>query len=239
MYHHVLFVLTGHGELGHTGRKTGWHCSEVSHPYKILRDAGCEISFASPDGGPVPMDPNSEDNSDPINAEFCQNPMDQAALSNTLASQEIQAGQYDAIYFVGGHGTMWDLPDNPHLQEAARYIYERGGVVAAICHGPAGLLNVRLSNGKLLVEGKEMTSFSDDEERSLNLDQVVPFLLESELRKRGARYSCAPRGQSRVVVSERLVTGQNPASADELAHTLLKLMTQLKTARKEKATAEA
>lgn len=239
MRHHVLFVLTGHNELGNTGRKTGWHCSEVSHPYRILRDAGCEISFASPDGGAAPMDPNSADDSDPINAEFCSNPMDQAALSNTLASEEIQAGQYDAIYFAGGHGTMWDLPDNPHLQEAARYIYERGGVVAAICHGPAGLLNVRLSNGKYLVEDKDVTAFSNDEERSLDLDQVVPFLLETELKKRGARYSCAPRGQGRVVVSERLVTGQNPASANELAQTMLKLMDQSKAARKQKEAVEA
>lgn len=228
----VLFVLTSHDQLGGTGRKTGWHCSEVSHPYRILREAGVEISFASPDGGRAPMDPASADDTDPINAAFMGDPMIQAALSNTLADEEIQAGQFDAIFFAGGHGTMWDFPNSQHLAKAAAHIYNCGGVVAAICHGPAALLNVRLDNGELLIAGKELTSFSNEEERAIGLDQEVPFLLETELRNRGARYVCAPKGQEKVVVSERLVTGQNPASADGLGHRMLELLERAQVSRK-------
>ena len=220
----VLFVLTNHADLGDTGKKTGWHCSEVSHPYRILTEAGCEVSFASPDGGPVPMDPASEDKSDPVNASFMENPMIQAALMNTLSAEEIQAGIFQAIFFAGGLGTMWDFPGSQHLAAAAAHIYNTGGIVAAICHGPAALLDVRLADGTLLIKGKELTSFSDQEEKGLGLENTVPFLLETELTKRGARFVSAAPGQKKVVVSERLVTGQNPASADGLGGEIKKLL---------------
>ncbi len=220
----VLFVLTNHADLGDTGRKTGWHCSEVSHPYTILTEAGYEVSFASPDGGPVPMDPASEDNSDPINAKFMQNPMIQAALMNTLSAEEIQSGIFQAIFFAGGHGTMWDFPSSQHLAAAAAHIYNTGGLVAGVCLGPAAVLDVRLADGKRLIADKELTSFSDREEKDLGLEETVPFLLETELAKHGARFVCAEPGQKKVVVSERLVTGQNPASADGLGEEIKKLL---------------
>jgi putative intracellular protease/amidase len=228
----VIFVLTSHDQLGDTGKKTGWHLSEVSHPYKILKNAGCDITFASPDGGPAPMDPSSKDLNDPINREFVEDPMVQAALQNTLAGEEIVASGVDGIYFAGGHGTMWDLPHSPHLAAATAAIYDAGGVVGAICHGPAGLLNARLKNGNLLIDGKDLTSFSDAEERGMELDNVVPFLLESELKSRGGRYSCASPGEEKVIVSERLVTGQNPASADGLGKRILELLTTVKSSSK-------
>jgi len=209
----VLFVLTGNDRLGDTGRKTGYHLKEVAHPWRVLRDAGVAVDFATPRGGPAPMDPGSRDLDDPDNAALLDDPQASAQLDNTRAASDVRPNEYDAIYFAGGHGTMWDLPDDSALARLTADIYERGGVVAAVCHGPAALVNVRLSDGTYLVAGRRMAAFTDDEERAVGLDTTVPFLLASRLVERGAQHEQAGDFQARVVVDGRLVTGQNPASA--------------------------
>ena len=145
-------------------------------------------------------------------------------VNDAPALREVQPEGIDAIYFPGGHGTMWDFPEDPNVQDVVRGIYERGGIVAAVCHGPAALLNVNLTDDSLLIAGKRMAAFTDEEERAMELEQVVPFLLSSELAKRGARLVQAGKSQPQVVVDGRLITGQNPASAvlvgEELAKAL-------------------
>lgn len=208
----ILFVLTNHDELGDTGQKTGYYLPEAAHPYAVLRAAGHRIDLASPRGGPVPVDPESRDPDDEANAAFLE--AEEDALEHTLAADEIDPSDYDAIYFAGGHGTMWDFPGCEPLAEATRRIYEDGGVVAAVCHGPAGLVDVELSDGSWLVDGREVSCFTDDEERAVECEDVVPFLLESRLRERGATIRKAGLWEEMVTVDGRLVTGQNPASAE-------------------------
>ena len=141
-----------------------------------------------------------------------------------MAATDVEAADYDAIYFAGGHGTMWDLPDNDALKRLTADIYEAGGVVSAVCHGPAALVNVTLSDGSHLVDGKELAAFTNDEEAAVELTEAMPFLLETKLRERGARFKAAPNFESNVVVSERLVTGQNPASATGVAEAIVELV---------------
>jgi putative intracellular protease/amidase len=137
-----------------------------------------------------------------------------------------------AIFYAGGHGTMWDFPDNAQLASIAASIYERGGVVAAVCHGPSGLVNIRLSDGKYLVDGKEVSGFTNEEEKAMGLTDIVPFLLEDKLKSRGAKYSKAAAFQKHVVVSDRLVTGQNPQSASGVGDGIAKLLGQIASQRK-------
>jgi len=214
----ILFVLTNHAELGDSGDPTGFFLSEASHPYQVLREAGYEIDFVSPQGGAVPIDPSSHDLDDAANAAFLD--AEENALQDTFAPIGVEGNAYAAIYFAGGHGTMWDFPDHEGLINLTSSIYQRGGVVGAVCHGPAGLVNVRLPDGSYLVEGKQMTCFTDDEERSMELDDVVPFLLESKLEERGAHIEAAEPFQDNVKVDGRLVTGQNPASATGVGQAL-------------------
>lgn len=218
----VAIVLTNHGQLGDTGRSTGFFLSEVTHPYAVFRAAGYAIDFLSPRGGVAPMD--GIDRSDPINAAFLDDPALVELTRTTVSLQAVDPARYDAIFFAGGHGTMWDLPDDPEVHKIIRAVYERGGVVAAVCHGPAALVNVRLSNGQYLVAGKEVSAFTDEEEVAVKLEQVVPFALETALRARGARFVEAPNFEKMVAVSERLVTGQNPASATGVAEEVVKLL---------------
>lgn len=218
----VAIVLTNHGQLGETGRSTGFFLSEATHPYEVFRAAGYAIDFVSPRGGVAPMD--GIDRRDPINAAFLDDPALVELTRTTTALNAVDATRYDAIFFAGGHGTMWDLPDNPGVHKIIRTVYERGGVVAAVCHGPAALVNVRLSNGAYLVAGKEVSAFTDEEEVAVKLERVVPFALEAALRARGARFVEAPNFERMVAVSGRLVTGQNPASATGVAEMVVKLL---------------
>ena len=164
------------------------------------------------------------DRNDPINAAFLANEALVAKTRSTIPIGAIDPSSYRAIFFSGGHGTMWDLPDNPEVQDLIRSVYERGGVVAAVCHGPAALVNVRLSNGEFLVRGKEVAAFTDEEEVAVKLDNVVPFPLETVLRKRGARFVEAPNFERMVAIDDRLVTGQNPASATGVAEAVVRLI---------------
>ena len=218
----VAIVLTNHGELGDTGKPTGFFLSEATHPHEVFRRAGFDIEFLSPRGGVAPMD--GVDRSDPINAAFLDDASLVARTRSTTAIGAVDPARYDAVFFSGGHGTMWDFPSDPGVQSLIRSVYERGGVVAAVCHGPAALVEVRLSDGAYLVAGKEISSFTDEEETAVKLEKVVPFALESKLRSRGARFVEAPNFEKKVAVSERVVTGQNPASATGVAEAVVALL---------------
>ncbi|MGH1335658.1 MAG: nuclear transport factor 2 family protein [Aureispira sp.] len=218
----ILFVVTSHEKMGTSDRKTGLHLGEVSHVYKPLQEAGYEIDFVSPKGGQTYM--YGVDINDPMTSWFVQNSTAYYKLTHQLTPKEVAAKDYAAIYYVGGHGTMWDLPNNTALNELTKTIYEQDGIVAAVCHGPSGLVNVQLSNGEYLVKGKKMTSFTDEEEQAARQTKQVPFLLESALRERGAVFSEAENWQKNVVVDGRLITGQNPASAHAMALKMLALL---------------
>lgn len=211
----ILFVLTSHDTLGHTGRSTGWYLPEIAYPHAVFQVAGYEMEAVSPQGGAPAMD--GVDQSDPVQRAFLDDPMAMSMVSHTLAPAAVDPSDYDAIFYVGGHGTMWDFAADEALAHVAAAIYEQGGVVAAVCHGPAGIVNVRLSDGHYLVAGKEVAAFTDEEEEAVGLTDVVPFLLESTLVARGARHTKAPLFQPHVVADRRLVTGQNPASAAGVA----------------------
>lgn len=218
----VAIVLTNHGQLGDTGKPTGFYLSEATHPYAVFHKAGYEIDFLSPKGGEAPMD--GVDRTDPINAAFLDDEALVARTKSTTAIPKAMSVPYDAVFFAGGHGTMWDFPNDAGVLELIRTVYERGGVVAAVCHGPAALVNARLSSGMYLVAGKEVSAFTDEEEVAVKLETVVPFALESKLRARGARFVEAPNFEKKVAVSERLVTGQNPASATGVAEAVVELL---------------
>ncbi|MTI21212.1 type 1 glutamine amidotransferase domain-containing protein [Fulvivirga sp. RKSG066] len=218
----ILFVVTSHGEKGDTGEPTGYYLSEVAHPWAVLMDAGYEIEFVSPEGGSVPVD--GFDVEDPINRKFWLDKEYQIKLNHTKKPNEVNPDDYVAIHFAGGHGTMWDFPNNKKLAKIASTIYEKNGVVSAVCHGPAGLVNIKLSNGKYLVDGKTVSTFTNEEERAVELEDVVPFLLETKLEERGAIISKADNWQSKVSVDGRLITGQNPASAHDLGKAIVEVL---------------
>jgi putative intracellular protease/amidase len=218
----VLFVLSGHPVKGNTGKPTGWYLSEAAHPWKVLTDAGVQVDFMSAKGGKPPVD--GFDLNDPISKEFWENPGVQSKLENTLTPDQVKADDYDAIYYVGGHGAMWDLPDNDNIAKITANIYENNGVVGAVCHGPAGLVNVKLKDGSYLVDGKTVAAYTNSEEEAGGMTDVVPFLLESRLEERGANHVAAPNKTANVQVDGRLVTGQNPKSAMGVGQELLKLL---------------
>lgn len=220
----ILIVVTSHGLLGDTGKPTGYYLSEVSHPVSVFKKEGFDIDIASPQGGSAPMDENSKKLNDPINKWFLDTPEFINKIENTLPLEKISASKYSAILFAGGHGTMWDFPNNKILVKLTAEIYMAGGVVAAVCHGPAALVNVQLKNGVYLVDGKEVSSFSNAEEEATGLTRIMPFLLESKLIERGAKYTKAPLWEKHVVVSDRLVTGQNPASAQGVGEAVADLL---------------
>ena len=215
----ILFVLTSHALKGDTGDSTGFYLSEAAHPWHILKDH-YEIDFVSPQGGKAPVDGMKLE--DPINKAFWENDSIQYKINHTLQPEEINPDDYVAIHYVGGHGAMWDFPDNSELAHIAADIYENGGVVSAVCHGPAGLLNIRLSNTQYLIKGKEVTGFTNEEEAAVALTNVVPFLLEKQLKNRKARFSEAEKFTPHVVVDQRVITGQNPQSAKGVGEAVLK-----------------
>lgn len=222
----ILFVLTSHDRKGEAGdanaAPSGFYLSEVSHPHKVLSEAGYQIDFVSPRGGKTHVD--GLDLSDPVNAAFWNDASLRGKTENTLSPAQVNPADYAAIFYAGGHATMWDFADNTELAAIAGRIYDAGGVVAAVCHGPAGLVNVRLGNGQYLVAGKEVAAFTNEEERAVGLFDSVPFLLADTLTQRGARHLPAGNFQPQVVTSERLVTGQNPASAYGVAGAMLPLL---------------
>ncbi|MGD8912304.1 MAG: type 1 glutamine amidotransferase domain-containing protein [Candidatus Thiodiazotropha sp.] len=218
----VLFVLTSHGTKGSSGEPTGYYLAEVTHPLAVLEEAGIEVEFASIQGGEPPVD--GLDLEDTTNARYWNNDRFRNGVSHTQRLQDVDPTGYSAIFFAGGHGTMWDFPSNPDVQRVTREIFENNGPVGAVCHGPSALLNVTLSDGSYLVAGKRISAFTDSEERAVQLDGVVPFLLASELSARGAEHQPAPDWNCSVTVDGRLVTGQNPQSATAVGEALRDLL---------------
>ncbi|MEW5854729.1 MAG: type 1 glutamine amidotransferase domain-containing protein [Myxococcota bacterium] len=222
----VLVVLTSHDRLGDTGKKTGFWLEELAAPYCALKDAGVELVLASPQGGQPPLDPKSElpENQTAATRRFRADAQATGDLANTHKLHELTATDYDAVFYPGGHGPMWDLPDNPASIGLLETMVRQGKPVAAVCHAPVALLNVRAPDGDFLVKGKRVTGFTNSEETAVQLDKVVPFLLEDELQRRGARFTRAPDFAPHVEVDGLLVTGQNPASSGPAAESLLKLL---------------
>lgn len=207
----ILFVVTSHDTKGNTGEKTGYYLGEVSHPWEVLTEAGYEIDFVSPKGGEPPVD--GFDLKDSVNKKFWEDSVYHKKINNSMKPSEVNPSEYVAIYFAGGHGAMWDLPNDTAIAKLAATIYEQNGIVAAVCHGPAGLVNIQLSNGSYLVNGKKVNGFSNEEEEIVKLTKVVPFLLENKLKERGGIFEKSAPWQPHVITDGRLITGQNPQSA--------------------------
>ncbi|MDC8106902.1 type 1 glutamine amidotransferase domain-containing protein [Chryseobacterium sp. B21-037] len=216
----ILFVVTSHDKKGDTGESTGYYLGEVSHPWEVLYRAGYDIDFVSPKGGTPPVD--GFDLKDPVNKEFWENKEYKNKIDHSLKPSEVKPSDYLAIFYAGGHGAMWDLADNTELASIASKIYENGGIVAGVCHGPAGLVNIKLKDGKYLVDGKKINAFTNEEESEVKLTNVVPFLLEDQLKARGAKFEKSGLWQTHVVTDQRVITGQNPQSAKAVGEAILK-----------------
>ena len=220
----VLIAVTSHSGLGDTGRKQGLYLKEVSHVYKALEEAGYSVDFVSPEGKISHI--YGQDLNDSITAQFVQNEEAWSRLHHNSTPEKIDPKNYKAMYFAGGHGTMWDFPENVILSILAAEIYEDSGIVAAICHGSVGLLNVTLSDGSPLVRGKRVTGFTDNEEKEIKMDRVVPLLLETELKKKGGLFVAENNWTSNVQTDQRIITGQNAQSVEAFAKVLVKSLDQ-------------
>jgi putative intracellular protease/amidase len=221
----ILMVLTSHDKLGDTGRKTGFWLEEFAAPYYTFLDAGAAVTLASPKGGQPPIDPKSDtpEGQTDLTRRFKQDPAAQAVLARTLPLAEMNAADHDAVFYPGGHGPMWDLAEDPRSIALIEAFYDAGKPVAAVCHAPGALRHAK-SRGQPIVKGKRVTGFTNGEEEAVQLTEVVPFLVEDELKRLGGRYEKAADWASFVVTDGRLVTGQNPASSAAGAEALLKLL---------------
>ncbi|WP_220488856.1 type 1 glutamine amidotransferase domain-containing protein [Pseudoalteromonas sp. SR43-3] len=217
----ILFVLTSHNKMGSLDMKTGFWLGELTHPYYVLADAGFEVDVASIDGGMAPIDPKSLDFSDENNARFINDKKLMASIINTKAIEDVNSEDYQAVVYVGGHGTMWDFSNNERINKLTVSIYERGGIVSAICHGPAALTDVKLSNGQYLVKGKKLAVFTNEEESNVGLTEVVPFSLQDTLMSKGAKHIYGAPWTVNVVNDRRVITGQNPQSARKVGEEIL------------------
>ncbi|MBB3113759.1 putative intracellular protease/amidase [Paenibacillus phyllosphaerae] len=212
---HILIVVTSAHRMN-ANKETGLWLSEFAEPYIEFTKAGYAVTIASPLGGKTPVDPSS------LSADLEAEILDaRQYLENTVPLSVVNAADYDAILLPGGHGTMFDLPDNETLQGLLRAIYENDKIVAAVCHGPAGLVEAKLSDGRFLVEGKRLTAFTDSEEHAAGLAADMPFLLESRLRAAGANFVTAPDWSDHVEVDGNLITGQNPQSTLQVAKAVI------------------
>lgn len=227
----IVMVLTSHDQLGNTGRKTGFWLEEFAAPYFVFRDAGVELTLASPKGGQPPIDPKSDlpENQTPAMARFKQDKRAQKELSQTVKLDTIKSEDYDTIFYVGGHGPMWDLAESPVSIALLESFYNSGKLIALVCHSPGVLRHVTY-NGEPLVKGKHVTGFTNGEEEEVQLTHVVPFLVEDELMRLGAIFEKKADWQPFFIVDGRLVTGQNPASSTSAAQALVRLLGQMKTA---------
>jgi len=219
----VLFVLTSHSELGNTGKKTGFWVEEFAAPYYVMADEGVEITIASPKGGQPPIDPKSEapDAQTEATKRYYNDDTVKEKVAHTKKLAEVNAADFDAVFYPGGHGPMWDLYDDKDSIALIQNFWTAGKPVAAVCHAPSALLNVKDRNGDPLVKGKKVTGFTNTEEEGVQLTDVVPYLLEDELKARGGQYSSGSDWSSYVVKDGKLITGQNPASSEEAAKALL------------------
>ena len=224
----ILMVLTSHDQLGNTGRKTGFWLEEFAAPYFVFKDAGVELTLASPKGGQPPLDPKSDlpENQTPAMTRFKKDKMAQQALANTATLSSMNSEDFDTVFYPGGHGPMWDLAEDPVSIALLESFYNSGKPIALVCHSPGVLRHVKYK-GEPLVKGKHVTGFTDGEEEEVQLTKVVPFLVEDELLRLGAIFEKKANWQPFAISDGRLVTGQNPASSTSAAQALLKLMAGL------------
>ncbi|QHL86762.1 type 1 glutamine amidotransferase domain-containing protein [Nibribacter ruber] len=222
----ILMVLTSHSELGETGHKTGFWIEEFAAPYYVFKEAGAEIILASPKGGQPPIDPKSDapENQTEATKRFKEDKELQEELAATTPLHQVKAEQYDAVFFPGGHGPLWDLYKNQDSIQLIESLWKSKKPVVAVCHAPAVLLNAKDENGDPLVKGKNVTGFTNTEEEAVGLTDVVPYLLEDELKVKGGTYSKKEDWAVHVVKDGLLITGQNPASSEEAAHQLVQLL---------------
>ncbi|AMO94602.1 N-terminal domain of DJ-1_PfpI family protein [Collimonas fungivorans] len=219
-------VLTSHDQLGNTGKKTGFWLEEFAAPYYAFLDAGADITLASPKGGQPPLDPKSDEADAQTEAteRFRKDGAAQAALAATIKLSTVQAASYDAVFYPGGHGPLWDLAEDKDSIALIETMYAAGKPVSAVCHAPGVLRHARAADGSPLVKGKKVTGFSDSEEAAVQLTDIVPFLVEAELKRLGGNYSKLADWQSYAVTDGNLVTGQNPASSVAVAQHVLKFL---------------
>ncbi|MES0059555.1 type 1 glutamine amidotransferase domain-containing protein [Mesorhizobium sp. M0041] len=221
----ILMVFTSHDILGNTGRKTGFWLEEGAAPYYVFRDAGFDLTLASPKGGQPPVDPKSDlpENQTPAMTRFKQDEAAQKVFATTKKLSEVRSDDFDAIFYPGGHGPMWDLVDNPDSIKLIESFYDAGKPVAAVCHAPAVLHRVTYQ-GAPIVKGKRVTGFTNGEEEEVQLTKVVPFLVEDELKRLGGLYEKKGNWEIFAITDGRLITGQNPASSTAGAQALVKLL---------------
>jgi putative intracellular protease/amidase len=224
----ILMILTSHAELGDTGKKTGFWLEEFAAPYYVFKDAGAQIVLATPLGGEPPLDPKSDlpDAQTEATRRFKTDRAAQDALAQTLRLAEVRAADFDGVFYPGGHGPLWDLASDPNSIALIEGFLSAGKPVAAVCHAPGVLRSVKTAAGEPVVKGRNLTGFSDSEEKAAGLTEVVPFLVEDVLKALGAHYSKAQDWQAHVVTDGLLITGQNPASSEAAARTLLQALEQ-------------
>jgi putative intracellular protease/amidase len=218
----VLFVLTSHDQLGNTGKKTGFWIEEFATPYYFFTDKNIEVTIATPKGGQAPIDPKSNGPSFQTDAtkRYYSDATAQKILSSTVKVSSVSQKNFDAIFYPGGHGPMWDLADDKNSIALIKSFYTHNKPIAFVCHGPAALVNVKLNSGEYLIAGKNLTGFCNTEEEAVQLTKVVPFSLEDKLKSRGAIYKKAADWSSYVLEDGLLLTGQNPQSSNEVAQKL-------------------
>lgn len=222
----ILMVLTSHNQLGNTGKTTGFWLEEFAAPYYVFHDAGIQVTLASPKGGQPPLDPVSDepDAQTDDTRRFRSDSAAQKLLANTVKLESIKADDFDAVFYPGGHGPLWDLAEDPHSIKLIEQFWASGKPVAAVCHAPGVLRKVTKPDGSPLVKGKRVTGFTNSEEEGVGLTAVVPFLVEDELKKAGGLFERTDDWGEYAVVDGHLVTGQNPASSAIAAEELLKLL---------------
>ncbi len=221
----ILMVLTSHDQLGNTGRKTGFWLEEFAAPYFVFRDAGVQLTLTSPKGGQPPLDPKSDlpESQTPAMSRFKQDAAAQKALFQTVKLAEVESEDYDTVFYVGGHGPMWDLAESQVSIALLESFYNSGKPIALVCHSP-GVLRHVMHQGAPLVKGKRVTGFTNGEEEEVQLTHVVPFLVEDELTRLGAMFEKLPNWQPLSIVDGRLITGQNPPSSTIAAQNLMNVL---------------
>ena len=223
---HILMVLTSHDQLGNTGKKTGFWLEEFAAPYYVFKDAGVQITLASPQGGQPPLDPKSDDESAQTDAtrRFKADAEAQKQLASTVPLSSVKADAFDAVFYPGGHGPLWDLAEDAQSIALIEKTFAAGKPLALVCHAPGVLRHTKAPDGSPLVQGKKVTGFTNSEEDAVQLTKIVPFLVEDMLKANGGVYSKGPDWAPYVLTDGTLVTGQNPASSEQGAHALLKML---------------
>ena len=226
MAHNILMVLTSHDQLGDTGKKTGFWLEEFAAPYYVFKDAGAQITLASPRGGQPPLDPKSDDANAQTDAtrRFKADAEAQKQLASTVPLSSVKAEDFDAVFYPGGHGPLWDLAEDAQSIALIEKTFAAGKPLALVCHAPGVLRHTKAPDGSPLVQGKKVTGFTNSEEDAVQLTKIVPFLVEDMLKANGGVYSKGPDWAPYVLTDGTLVTGQNPASSEQGAHALLKML---------------